>query len=127
MPGQVQEQNNLVCSLHASRLNVIFAMGKYPWTIGNAVCYKDKTTIPIKQTGFLYLYRISNVFPNREILTGKKKVSFTLKLWFHLPGVRCKATEDKAICVFQDHNAGTFVHYVCTQLGEAFSMKFRGK
>lgn len=73
MPGQVQEQNNLVCSLHASRLNVIFATGKYPWTIGNAVCYKDKTTIPIKQTGFLYLYRISNVFPNREILTGKKK------------------------------------------------------
>lgn len=35
------------------------------------MCYESKIIVAIKQTAFLYLYRVSNIYQNRETLTEK--------------------------------------------------------
>lgn len=40
-------------------------------SIRNTACHESKMTVPIKWTGFLYLYRIGNIYQSREILEEK--------------------------------------------------------
>lgn len=69
--------------------------------------------------------------PEQEIyyrnLLKEEKLSFTLELWLHLPGVRCKPPKEETIHVPYDQQARALVHYVGTELGEALPVEPGGK